>query len=143
MAGGTSQTVTVEPKTTFRIFCCRGAQGWLRKQNRDMHKGIDIKAPMRSHVIATADGVVVFAGVQRGYGNVVKIEHGGGFQTVYGHLDSYVVKQGEQVRAGTILGRLGRTGNASTQHVHYEVVKNGTPINPSPFLPATDQLASN
>jgi len=64
------------------------------KRGRDQHKGIDIQAPMRSHVIATADGIVTFAGGQRGYGNVVKIDHGGGYQTVYGHLDSIVVRLG-------------------------------------------------
>lgn len=112
------------------------------RRGRSQHKGIDIKAPMRSHVIATADGIVTFAGSQRGYGNVVKIDHGGGFQTVYGHLDSYVVSQGERLRAGAIIGRLGQTGNASTHHVHYEVVRNGKPLDPNIFLPATDQLAS-
>lgn len=113
------------------------------RRGRRQHKGIDIQAPMRSHVIATADGVVSFAGTQRGYGKVVKVDHGGGFQTVYAHLDSCVVTQGESVRAGAILGRLGQTGNASTHHVHYEVVRNGKPMDPSPFLPAVDRLASN
>jgi murein DD-endopeptidase MepM/ murein hydrolase activator NlpD len=113
------------------------------RRGRDQHRGIDIQAPMRSHVVATADGIVVFAGGQRGYGNVVKIEHGGGYQTVYGHLDSIVVRQGEAVRAGGVIGRLGATGNASTHHVHYEVVRKGKQMDPNPFLPALEQVASN
>ena len=113
------------------------------RRGRDQHKGIDIQAPMRSHVVATADGIVVFAGGQRGYGNVVKIEHGGGYQTVYGHLDSIVVRQGDAIRAGGVIGRLGATGNASTHHVHYEVVRKGKQMDPNPFLPALEQVASN
>jgi murein DD-endopeptidase MepM/ murein hydrolase activator NlpD len=113
------------------------------RRGRREHKGIDIKAPMHSHVIATADGVIAFAGVQRGYGKVVKLDHPAGFQTVYGHLDSIVVKQGERIRAGTILGRLGATGNASTHHVHYEVIMHGNAVDPNPFLPALEHFAAN
>ena len=85
--------------------------------------------------MASADWVVSFSGTQRGYGNIVIVDHGGAYQTAYAHLDSRGVRAGQNVRRGQTLGRLGQSGNATAPHVHYEVRRRGAPINPAPYLP--------
>jgi len=104
-------------------------------RNGRMHRGIDIKATYGSPVVATGAGTVTLAKWLRGYGRVVYVDHGGGVQTRYGHLSSFNVREGQKVRAGHELGTMGRTGNASTHHVHYEIRVGGKALNPEPFLP--------
>jgi len=104
------------------------------------HKGIDIKAPQGAPVIAAAGGVVQKSGTQRGYGQYVVIEHSAEFSTVYGHLKERLVEVGEEVRAGETIGLLGATGNATTHHVHFEVVWKGDCADPAIFLPAWEYL---
>jgi murein DD-endopeptidase MepM/ murein hydrolase activator NlpD len=106
-----------------------------RGRSGRLHKGIDIKAPHRTPLVATADGVVSYAGSQRGYGKVIKIDHGNGLTTLYAHLTRVDVKQGQPVARGATIGLLGRTGNASTPHVHYEVIKDDRVVNPAEYLP--------
>jgi murein DD-endopeptidase MepM/ murein hydrolase activator NlpD len=98
------------------------------------HTGIDIKAPMRTPILATAGGEVVFSGQQRGYGKVVIVDHGNGFKTLYAHLNTASVKKGETVARGQVVGELGRTGRVTTHHLHYEVIREDTPVNPEPYL---------
>lgn len=98
------------------------------------HNGLDMVAPRGAPVTATATGTVVFAGQQRGYGNLVILCHGNGYETAYAHLDSIRAATGQQVRRGDVVGTVGDTGNATTPHVHYEVRKNGTPVNPMPYV---------
>lgn len=107
-----------------------------RGRSRKMHNGIDIKAPHGTPVVATADGIVTFAGVRRGYGKVVEIDHGDGVMSLYAHLDYIYLEDGVSVEQGEEIGRLGDTGNASTPHVHYEVVVNTQCHDPWLFLPA-------
>lgn len=98
------------------------------------HQGIDLAAPAGTRVTATADGRVIFAGRSGDFGRVVVVEHGSGWQTVYAHLKRIKVSKGERVSAGTVIGTIGKSGNATGIHLHYEVRRNGVPIDPRPYL---------
>jgi len=100
------------------------------------HKGIDIKAPLGTPVIAAASGTVEESGYGRGYGQYVLIKHSPEFSTLYGHLKSRLVEVGQKVQWGETIGLLGASGNASTHHVHFEVIWNGEHADPAFFLPA-------
>lgn len=86
--------------------------------------------------MAAADGTVTFAGTRSGYGLVVEIDHGGGVGSVYGHMREISVAQGDVLKQGDIIGAVGATGNASTPHLHYEVLIDGESYDPWLFLPA-------
>jgi murein DD-endopeptidase MepM/ murein hydrolase activator NlpD len=99
-----------------------------------MHMGVDISAPTGTAVRATADGVVVFAQVENGYGKLIRIEHGNGMQTYYAHLSRFYVNVGQDVRRGEMVGAVGSTGRVTAPHLHYEVRLAGAPMNPARFL---------
>lgn len=101
-----------------------------------MHEGIDLVGPLRSPVLNTAPGRVVFAGRKGSYGRMVEIEHGLGIRTRYAHLQSIAVKVGDRVEFRQKLGVMGSSGRSSGAHVHYEVLVNGKPKNPMNFLKA-------
>ena len=101
---------------------------------RAHHLGIDFNANTGDPVRAAAGGVVSFAGVKSGYGNVVEIDHGNGYSTLYGHNSRLVVRAGDIVRAGQQLAKAGSTGRSTGPHVHFEVHVNGRPVNPRKFL---------
>lgn len=94
------------------------------------HKGIDYGAPTGTPIRAAGDGTVVFAGVRNGFGNVVMIQHGGVYTTLYGHMSKIGVKNGARVSQGQIIGAVGMTGLASGPHLHYEFHVNGVAVNP-------------
>ncbi|MBK8287961.1 MAG: peptidoglycan DD-metalloendopeptidase family protein [Cellvibrionales bacterium] len=94
------------------------------------HKGIDYGAPTGTPIRAAGDGTVVFAGVRNGFGNVVMIQHGGVYTTLYGHMSKIGVKKGARVNQGQVIGAVGMTGLASGPHLHYEFHVNGTAVNP-------------
>ena len=94
------------------------------------HTGVDITAPKGTPVYATADGTVSGENPGSGYGIAVLINHGFSYQTLYAHLSKKVVKPGQKVKRGQLVGYVGSTGMASGSHLHYEVIKNGTPVNP-------------
>lgn len=98
------------------------------------HDGIDIKASANEKILAAAAGTVTFAGRQRGYGNVVMVDHGGGIVTVYAHLFYACVRKGDRVGAGATIGRAGKRGTATGVHLHFEVRLNGVAIDPAPYL---------
>jgi murein DD-endopeptidase MepM/ murein hydrolase activator NlpD len=100
----------------------------------DYHPGIDISAPRGAKVVATADGLVVFASRRFDYGNLVTIEHKFGVATRYGHLQSFAVKVGDRVKRGDIIGYVGSTGRSTGPHLHYEVRLRNQPLNPLRFL---------
>lgn len=104
------------------------------------HNGIDIPAPRGTAIYATADGIVGRAQRLGGYGNYVEIEHGNAIQTRYGHMSSYIVRPGQQVKRGEIIGYVGSTGRSTGNHLHYEVRIEGAPVNPLPFV-RSDQMA--
>jgi LysM repeat protein len=100
------------------------------------HFGIDIDGETGDAVYATDNGVVVYAGWNNwGYGNVVVINHGNGWQTLYAHLSAYNVGCGQSVFQGGVIGAIGTTGNSSGSHLHFEMMYNGTKVNPWDYLP--------
>jgi len=99
------------------------------------HNAVDLAAPKGAPVVATADGVVIFAGRQGTYGRLVKIDHGGGIETRYAHLRSIGVKRGKRVKRGEKIGKLGESGRTTGPNLHYEVHINGVPTNPAKFFP--------
>ena len=120
------------------------AHGWLSSVmgtrvdpmngGADFHAGLDIAGDRGQPVFATAAGTVEFAGYQGAYGNFVVIDHGYGLETRYGHLQSFGVTKGSKVQRGDIIGRVGATGRATGSHLHYEVLANGTLLNPLRLL---------
>ncbi len=98
------------------------------------HSGLDISNALDTPIQATADGEVVDAGWMDRYGWGVKIRHTPDQETLYAHLNRVDVKVGQKVSRGDILGAMGRTGNATGVHLHYEVRRNGKPVNPQPYL---------
>ena len=98
------------------------------------HTGLDLDAPYESPIYATAPGVVTYAGYRDDYGKIVEIDHGHGITTRYAHMHRYTVSVGERVKAHQQIGYLGSTGRATGPHVHYEVLVNGEPQDPTKFM---------
>jgi murein DD-endopeptidase MepM/ murein hydrolase activator NlpD len=100
----------------------------------DFHTGMDISASYGTPVRATSDGIVSFSDWGKGSGRVVVLEHGFGFSTLYAHNSKTIVKVGQKVKRGEIIGYVGATGNATGPHVHYEVWKNDRSVNPKKYI---------
>ena len=101
---------------------------------RKFHYGMDFSSPQGTPVYATGDGVVIRADDgSSGYGNHIRIDHGYGYVTLYGHLSAYNVRAGQHVKRGDLIGKVGSTGRSEAPHLHYEVIKNGEHINPIHF----------
>ncbi|WP_084680328.1 M23 family metallopeptidase [Leptospira fainei] len=107
------------------------------------HTGIDLAGPQGAPILASAEGTISFAGVNGGYGNTVIVDHGNGYKTMYAHCAKITVEQGTKVRAGTVIGGVGRTGSATGSHLHFEVFLNGTRINPEIALRKTLKIVTN
>ena len=105
-----------------------------RIRYRGRHKGVDLTAPLGTDVYAAMDGEVVFAGKHGGYGNYVILDHGNGVQTLYGHHRLNLVHAGDIVRRGQKIAEVGRTGNATGPHLHFELRLDGVQQNPLPAL---------
>ena len=98
---------------------------------RKMHTGIDFAAPIGTPIYATADGTIAEVSVKfSGYGKMVEIDHGFGYRTRYAHMHDFVVRAGQNVKRGELIGYVGDTGLSTAPHLHYEVLMNGTQINP-------------
>jgi murein DD-endopeptidase MepM/ murein hydrolase activator NlpD len=106
----------------------------LSGEGGEFHSGVDISAPIGTPVRATADGIVTFAAMEGGYGRLIRIDHGGGIFTWYGHLSKFFVFAGQEVRRGEKIGAVGASGRVTAPHLHYEVRSNGTPMNPYRYL---------
>jgi len=100
----------------------------------DVHPGIDISADQGVPVHATADGTVEAAAYDGSYGNAIVLAHGFGISTRYGHLSQFAVKPGQPVKRGDVIGYVGATGRVTGAHLHYEILLNGTRINPINLL---------
>ncbi|MFP8895370.1 M23 family metallopeptidase [Chryseobacterium sp. EZn1] len=98
------------------------------------HKGLDIAVAYGSDVRAAAAGTVIFSGQKGGYGNCVIVSHGNGLATLYGHLSELVAKVNDKVKVGQVIAKSGNSGRSTGPHLHYEVHKNNTPINPKLFM---------
>jgi murein DD-endopeptidase MepM/ murein hydrolase activator NlpD len=105
-----------------------------------LHAGVDLAAPGGAAIRATAAGDVLRAGWNGGYGNYTCVYHGRfqgrGFATCYAHQSAVLVRPGQHVRRGQVIGRVGTTGASTGNHLHFEVRLNGDPVNPVPWLPA-------
>ncbi len=117
----------------------RTASGWGYRIHpvykiRKFHYGMDFAAPTGTEIYASGDGVVQeVTSEHSGYGNLVSINHGYGYQTVYAHMSKFNVKPGQKVNRGEVIGFIGSTGTSTAPHLHYEVHKNGEPVNPQYF----------
>ena len=98
------------------------------------HDGLDISAPRGTPVMSTAAGTVVYAGRYYNYGQFIVVDHGGGYQTAYGHLHKIMVRKGQKVTKGMVIGQVGSTGRSTAPHVHYEVRVNGVAVNPMDYV---------
>src|SRR5215510_14661095 len=117
----------VQGKVTSRF----GPRGFFH-----LHRGVDIKAPKGTPVHAAASGTVAFSGRQSSYGRVIKIDHPNGLRTIYAHNSSNFVSAGQRVKAGAVIGAVGQTGRATTNHLHFEVRRQGVARDPLPLLRA-------
>jgi murein DD-endopeptidase MepM/ murein hydrolase activator NlpD len=122
------------PKNRGQIISGFGMRFHPILKYRRMHTGIDIAAPKGTPIYATGDGVVLGAGRESGYGITCQINHGYGYQTLYGHLSKLNVRPGQKVKRGEIIGFVGSTGLSKAPHVHYEVILNGQKVNPVYFF---------
>lgn len=100
----------------------------------ELHTGIDIATPYGTPVHAVAEGMVTFAGVRRGYGNVVEIDHGNGYMTRYAHNSKLDVHPGQHVQVGEVIAQAGSTGRSTGSHLHFEVWYDGRVVNPLAFV---------
>lgn len=122
----------------------RPARGWLSSQfgyrtspftgRRTFHKGLDIANRNGTPIIATADGIVTFAGSKGNMGTMVVLDHGHGMVTRYGHLLKTLKNRGESVKRGDVIAHMGNSGRSTGPHVHYEVRLNGLPVNPKKYI---------
>jgi len=101
---------------------------------QEHHSGIDIPAPTGTRIIAAADGIVRTSGRLGGYGNTVIIDHGNGYRTLYAHNSRNRVSVGQRVNAGDHIADVGSTGVSTGPHLHFEIIRNGTPVNPMPYF---------
>jgi len=101
---------------------------------REQHSGLDFAGVRGTEVLSVASGVVIWAASRNGYGKTVEIDHGNGYLTRYAHGDELKVNAGDHVTAGQVIARMGSTGRASAPHVHFEVLKDGSQVNPGRFV---------
>jgi murein DD-endopeptidase MepM/ murein hydrolase activator NlpD len=95
-----------------------------------MHNGLDFRAGYGEPIYAATDGIIAFAGRKGGYGNFIQINHAAGLSTGYGHMSRFATSGGQRVRQGQVIGYIGSTGLSTGPHLHYEMYRNGRPINP-------------
>jgi murein DD-endopeptidase MepM/ murein hydrolase activator NlpD len=106
-----------------------------------MHPGIDLAGPLGTPIYATAEGTVRRAGWNSGgYGNLIEVDHGRGIMTRFGHLSAIMVRPGDHITRGQLIGRMGSTGRSTGSHLHYEVRIDGRAVNPIPFMKSTDYV---
>ena len=122
----------------------RPTTGWLSSRfgyrispftgRKELHKGLDIANRKGTDVLATARGVVTFSGKNGSMGRMIVLDHGHGMITRYAHLDATLKKKGEKVKRGEIIAKMGSSGRSTGPHLHYEVHRNGVPVNPAKYI---------
>ncbi|WP_112324156.1 DUF5930 domain-containing protein [Oceanibium sediminis] len=123
-------------KQSHRFTSSYGMRRDPKTGGRRAHNGIDLAGSRGTPIEATGDGVVTFAGRQRGFGNLIKIRHAYGFETYYAHLNKIHVKTGDRIARGDHIGDMGTTGRSTGVHLHYEVRIGGKPVNPMTYIKA-------
>jgi murein DD-endopeptidase MepM/ murein hydrolase activator NlpD len=127
-------TPLIQPISNKNLTRTASGYGWRIHpiyKIRKFHEGMDFTAPVGTEIHATADGMVIEREHDSGFGNKVVIDHGFGYQTLYGHMFDFHVKLGQKVKRGDVIGYVGNTGLSTGPHLHYEVHKNGKPQNPA------------
>lgn len=125
---------TIRPVDT-RITATYGyRRNPFTNRGSEFHRGIDFAGAIGTPIKATGDGVVIFAGWQSGFGKVVIISHGYGYTTLYGHNSKLLVEQGDKVKKGQVISKMGSTGRSTGPHCHYEVRLNGATVNPAKYF---------
>ena len=119
-------------------------KGWITsgfKRRRDpftgrmsWHRGLDISTNVGTPVVAPADGIVTYSGRKVDFGNIVTIDHGYGYKTRYGHNSKLLARKGQKVKRGQVIAFVGNTGRSTGPHLHYEVLRNGVPMNPMDYI---------
>jgi murein DD-endopeptidase MepM/ murein hydrolase activator NlpD len=141
LADGAIAVPSDKPVKTAAFTSGYGVRSDPFKGRAAMHAGIDLAGPTGTPIYATADGVVSDASYNSGgYGNLIKIDHGRGIETRYGHLSSFSVRAGQRVTRGQQIGRMGSTGRSTGSHLHYEVRIDSRAVNPIPFMKSSDYL---
>jgi murein DD-endopeptidase MepM/ murein hydrolase activator NlpD len=133
-----------EPGALATVPSIAPCRGWLYRDfgntvspftgRVEMHRGLDVAAPRGTPIVATAAGVVTAAGLEEHYGLTVAVDHGNGYVTRYAHNMRNAVRVGARVKRGQVIAYVGSTGRSSSTHVHYEVLKDGVPLNPRYFI---------
>lgn len=141
LADGAIAVPSDKPVKTAAFTSGYGVRSDPFKGRAAMHAGIDLAGPVGTPIYATADGTISDASYNSGgYGNLVKIDHGRGIETRYGHLSSFLVRPGQRVTRGQMIGRMGSTGRSTGSHLHYEVRIDARAVNPIPFMKSSDYL---
>ncbi len=118
----------------------RPLYGWITRafstgeESGEKHAGLDFAVKTGTTVAATASGLVAFAGWDEYLGNLVIIEHGNGYQSLYGHNEKLLVEEGDNVLKGDVIALSGNTGHSTAPHLHYEIRKDGVQVDPTPYL---------
>ena len=127
-------TAPVRDYSSRRLTSRYGVRKDPRYNTKEFHHGIDIKAESGDDVFASAPGTVIFSGKQSGFGKVIIIDHGKRFCTVSAHLSSILVNEGSRVGRGDVIGKVGRSGNATGVHLHFELRIEGKSVDPLRYL---------
>jgi murein DD-endopeptidase MepM/ murein hydrolase activator NlpD len=130
-----------EQLDSLRIPQGKPLYGWITRNfypsenyGKDKHDGVDIAVKEGTPVVVTATGEVSFAGWDQDFGNMIIIDHGNGFKTIYGHNQQLLVSVGEKTLKGRTIALSGNSGKSSAPHLHYGIIKDGEPVDPTPYL---------
>ena len=122
-------------KPTFGSISSNFGTRKLKMERRARnHNGIDFRAPIGTPILAAGPGEIIFSGWRGAYGQAVEIDHGDGLTTIYAHMNKRLVKVGQEVRAGTLIGQVGNTGRSTGPHLHFEMRVKQIPMDPSDFV---------
>lgn len=127
-------TKSVATTTSSKTAPTEGNNPPAEADQMQFHKGLDIAVAYGSDVRASAAGTIIFSGQKGGYGNCVIVSHGNGLATLYGHLSELIAKVNDKVKVGQVIAKSGNSGRSTGPHLHYEVHKNNTPVNPKLFM---------
>lgn len=120
----------------------RKISSFFGKRRGSHHDGIDIPSTTGSHILAAADGKVIFSGWMRGYGKIIVLKHDKKYNTVYAHNSKNFAKKGERVSRGSVIGKIGNTGRSTGPHLHFEIRKSNQVIDPMKFFEIKRSIAS-
>jgi len=134
----TIRTIPLGKPVSGTISSGFGSRSDPLNNKKATHEGVDIRGEQGDRIRATAGGKVLQAFKNGSYGNYVKIDHGNGYQTVYAHMQNYLVKKGETVKQGQVIGQIGSSGRSTGPHLHYEILLNKNPVDPLKFMKVAD-----